>query len=420
MPPALLCDATFYGTLAAARALGRDGIPVVVIDSVRMAPARWSRYVSRSLRCPPVTSVERFVEWLLRFAAREERHVFYPTSDEVAYVLSSHRAVLSTAFSLYQPDLETLMRVLDKRKLLEAASDVGFDVPETWYPESSSDVERAAREADGPLMIKPRTQIFLKLHKKGAIVSRSPPLAGREYEKFCRENVYGGPVRDRMPELKQPMLQRYYPEATQWIYSLSGFRSAKGGGLALLGAVKVLQRPRSMGIGLCFEHAPVDGVLAERALQLLEAIGYYGVFELEFMRAGDRLLLIDMNPRFYNQLALDVARGLRSPNLAYAAARGDDAEVARLIAAVPKGDAAYAFCNQLGLRVLLGAQQLFGTMPVAEANAWRTWVKDRRNVLVDPVADDDDPAPLWADAMIQLYGCVRHPRAFVHMIALDR
>lgn len=416
----MLCDATFYGTLAAARALGRDGVPVVIVDPVRVAPALWSRYVTRSLRCPPVTSVEPFVDWLLRFAAREQRHVLYPTSDEVAYVLSAHRTELSKGFALYQPDLETLMRVLDKKSLIETARDVGFDVPETWYPESSCDVERVARQVDGPLMIKPRTQIFLKLHKKGAILSRTPALAKREYDEFARDNVYCGPVADRRPELLQPMLQRYYPGATKWIYSLSGFRAAKGGDLALLGAVKVLQRPRRMGIGLCFEHAPVDSILAARTARLLETIGYYGVFELEFMRAGDRLLLIDMNPRFYNQLALDVARGLRLPSLAYAAALGNEAEVARLVAAVPKGDAAYAFCNQLGLRVLLGAQEFFGTMPAAEAATWRNWAKDRSKILVDPVADEDDPAPRWADAMIQLYGCVRHPRAFLHMIALDR
>jgi D-aspartate ligase len=416
----MLCDATFYGTLAAARALGRDAVPVVVIDSARIAPVMWSRHVTRTLRCPRVTSAEPLVDWLLRFAERETRYVLYPTSDEVAYVLSAHRAELSKGFALYQPDLQTIMRVLDKKSLLEAARDVGFDVPETWFPESSADVARAVRETDGPLMIKPRTQIFLKAHKKGAIVSRDPALARKEYERFSRNHPYGRSVTDRMPELAQPTLQRYYPEATRWIYSLSGFRDATGGHIAMLGAIKVLQRPRSMGIGLCFEHAAVDPVLATRTARLLESIGYYGVFELEFMRAGERLMLIDMNPRFYNQLALDVARGLPLPSLAYAAALGNEAEVARLVAAVPSGDAPYAFCNQLGLRVLLGAQELLGTMSASEADTWRKWVKDRHKILVDPVADADDPDPIWADAIIHLYDCMRHPRAFINMIALDR
>jgi predicted ATP-grasp superfamily ATP-dependent carboligase len=323
-------------------------------------------------------------------------------------------------FALYQPDLQTIMRVLDKKSLLQAARAVGFDAPETWFPESSADVARAVREADGPLMIKPRTQIFLKAHKKGALLSRDPARASREYEKFSRQNPYWRPVAVCMPELAQPMLQRYHAEATRWIYSLSGFREESGGNLALLGAVKVLQRPRRMGIGLCFEHAPVDVSLATLTARLLESIGYYGVFELEFMRVGDRLLLIDMNPRFFNQLALDIARGLPLPRLAYAAALGNGAEVTRLLAAVPSGRAPYAFCNRLGLRVLLGAQHLLGTMSSSEADSWRKWVKDRQNRLVDPVADGDDSAPVWADAMIQLYDCMRHPRAFINMVGLDR
>src|SRR5580692_12161824 len=105
----LLFDAGFYGTLAAARALGRAGIPVVVADPSRIAITRFSRYVSRAHVCPPVTKVERFVEWLLGLGAREGEHVVYPTSDEVAYVLSAYEGVLSERFRLFQPGLPTMV-----------------------------------------------------------------------------------------------------------------------------------------------------------------------------------------------------------------------------------------------------------------------------------------------------------------------
>src|SRR5580692_11323243 len=90
-PPALLCDATYYGTLAAVRALGRMGVEVVVADSVRMAPAFRSRYATLRLSCPPVSEPERFIRWLARFGDRAGRHVLIPTSDEVAYLYSQHR-----------------------------------------------------------------------------------------------------------------------------------------------------------------------------------------------------------------------------------------------------------------------------------------------------------------------------------------
>jgi D-aspartate ligase len=419
--PILLCDATFSGTLAAVRSLGRAGIPVVVAGSGPVAAAFLSRYTTRHVRCPPVEDAPAFLQWLLRFGEREGRHVLYPTSDEVVYLLAAHREELSKRFALYQPDLATMLGVLDKRKLYDAAGEAGLDAPRTWFPESSRDVERAAREAATPLMIKPRTQAFLQPHHKGEVGPRDPVLLREVYDRFCSESTYADPVASHMPELTRPMLQRFYPQAAESIYSVTGFRDITGRNLALLGAIKVLQRPRSIGIGLCFESAPLPEGLFQRVSRFLERIGYYGIFELEFVRDGDRLLLIDMNPRFYHQLALDVARGLDLPRLAYAAAIEDADEMAQLVTLAPTGEGApYSFCNGIGLRVLVGAQKLFGTMSPVEAARWREWRHDARRTLVDSADADDDRAPFVAEVLGQVYGFLRHPRSFVRRIALDR
>jgi predicted ATP-grasp superfamily ATP-dependent carboligase len=220
------------------------------------------------------------------------------------------------------------------------------------------------------------------------------------------------------------MLQRYYPEAAECINSLSGFRDRTGSVFTVLGAIKVLQRPRRMGVGLCFEQAPVIPELRDRTKRLLERIGYYGIFELEFVRTrdreGDKMLLIDLNPRYYGQMALDVARGLDLPRLAYLATFGDEEGVARLAAQPPDAAAPYAFCNRVGLRMLVGAQRLFSTMSAPEAEKWREWAKPQGKVVVDSASAPDDPGPFVADTMRQTYHALRHPRAFVRMIALDR
>jgi len=417
--PALLCDATFHGTLAAVRSLGRGGIPVLVADPARLTPASWSRYATHTLQSPRVSHAERFMEWLVRLGEREGRVVAYPTSDEMALLLSTHKDALASHFALYQPDVDTLLRVLDKKRLVEAAALAGIEAPETFFPETAAEVERLAREAEGPLLLKPRTQLFLETHGKGSLVPAAAKLH-EAFDAYRRDHRYLPPVSDRMPELMAPMLQRYYPEAAEGIYSLSGFRSRGGDLLLMLGATKVLQRPRRLGIGLCFESAPVPDDVRERARRLLDVLGYFGVFELEFIRAGARHLLIDMNPRFYNQLQLDVSRGLDLPRLAYAAAQGDTEEVATLAARPPPAEPVDAFCNGIGLRILVGAQRAFGTMTSAEAARWTAWRRDHGRGLVDSIAADDDPGPVLAEGAGQLYSCLRHPRAFLRMIALDR
>jgi D-aspartate ligase len=419
-PPFLLFDAGYYGTLAAARSLGRAGVPVVIADPSRFATARFSRHVTRSYVCPPVTQVGRFVEWLEDLGAREGEHVVYPTSDEVAYVLSAHKEALSKHIMLFQPALETLMRVLDKKSLLEFAHLAGFDVPKTWYPERPADFERALREAEGPLMIKPRTQIFSLTHRKGSVATGDVDSHLAHYKRFERDNRHGPPLTERSPELTRPLLQRYYPEAVEAIESVTGFRDAEGRISPLFGAVKVLQRPRRMGVGLCFEDAPMTPEITARTSRLLEALGYFGVFEIELIRVGERQPLIDLNPRFYNQLAFDVARGLPLPLLAYRAALGDQSEILRLLSEVPSRQSPRAFCNSIGVRLLVGAQRLAGTMTASEASRWHEWTRSRKDSLVDAVRDPDDPMPFWMEIGRQLYDSARHPRAFVRMIALDR
>jgi predicted ATP-grasp superfamily ATP-dependent carboligase len=421
--PTLLCNGTFYGTLAAARALGGEGIPVTVADPSPTAPALWSRHVTRRLRCPPLEDVERFSEWLRRFAEREPRHVLYATSDELSFTLALHREALSERFALYQPDVDVIMRVLDKGLLGEHARAAGLDVPDTWLPQNEADVTRAAREADGPLMVKPRTQVAFGVHSKGMLAPRGVDGLRAAYARFTSgEHVHDGDFARRFPEATRPMLQRYYPEAADGIYSLAGFRDHTGAHFVALGARKILQRPRRLGVGLCFEAAPVDPQLAAGVARLCERVGYYGVFETEFIQVGGRSLLIDMNPRFYGQLAFEVARGLPLPQLAYAAALGDDDEVARLVAQVPPPGAGtdLAYCNRFGLGVQLGAQRLFGSAARGDAAHWSSWLDAHEGRLVDAVADPTDAKPYAIAIAGQIYSHLRHPGVFIRHIALDR
>lgn len=418
--PALLFDATYHGTLAAVRSLGRAGIPVVVADPRRLTPATWSRYTTRSVRCPPVADAEAFVAWLVRFGERHGRHVVYPTSDEVAFLLAENHVRLEPLFATYQPDLDHTLGILDKKRLHGAAETAGIQTPETRFPTSAREAQEMADGLDGPVLFKPRTQLFLRAHRKGEIVSDRARVADA-YAAFRRDNVYLPPVAERTPELTQPMLQRYYSEAADGIGSVSGFRSRDGKVLAVLGALKILQRPRRLGIGLCFESQPVEPELLARVTRMLEELSYFGVFELEFIEEqGGARLLIDMNPRFYSQVELDVARGLDLPRMAYAAAMRDDDGLAALARGPNGGPRDRAFRNSIGVHLVTGAQRVFGTMSRDDAERWRSWARSHGEHMVDPIVAKDDPGPFFAESATQAYECLRHPRSFLRTIALDR
>ena len=80
--PALLANADYYGTLAAARSLGRYGVPVTVAHENHLGAASWSRFIADSCSCPPTSDSRAFLSWLIAFGAAHPGHVLYPTSDD--------------------------------------------------------------------------------------------------------------------------------------------------------------------------------------------------------------------------------------------------------------------------------------------------------------------------------------------------
>jgi predicted ATP-grasp superfamily ATP-dependent carboligase len=420
MAPILLADADYYGTLAATRSLGARSIPVYVASDRLLAASRWSRFATRALAAPPIADALHFLDWLCDLGVREPGIVLYPTSDDVAYLYALREAELSRTFKMYQPGVDAILRVLDKKSLYAAAREAGLPTPETWFPESDADVARIAREAPFPLLIKSRTQVLSRTHTKGVIVKEPGALVG-SYREFVASSRYGKPLLERFPDAVQAMIQTYLPTAANRIHMLASFLDRTGSLFASRAAVKILQRPRTLGVGLCFEGAALNPDVVAGARRLAHNTGYFGVFSIEFIENDGRYLLIDFNPRFYNQLAFDVARGFAVPEIVYAAATGSQDEMARLLNVEPRTNGQdLVFCNTFGMDLMLLAQRISGHISAADRERWRRWREEHRELTVDPTAVPDDILPALVDAAAQLYGYARHPRAFVRAIMLDR
>ena len=411
----VLCNASYYGTLAAVRSLGRAGVPVVTLDTSILSVGRYSRHSHTHLKSPQFDCPD-WPDWLLELGRSGPRRAIYATSDAVSFALADRRDELSSVFDLYQPNLNTMMSILDKGLLYKHAQAVGIDTPETWLPQSAREVAKVLREVGGQLVAKPRSQLSVSTGTKGLLIDAA---GGHNiYDKLLRQAGADNQFIRRFPEAAMPMLQRYYPEAADQIYSLSGFRDISGQHVTMRAALKILQSPRRIGIGLCFEEADVIPELAEQTLRLCERIGYFGAFELEFILSRGRMMLIDFNGRIYNQLAFDTARGMNLPMLVYAGATGRPDELVRLIQDEPGENRAkpLIFCNSFGLSLTVAAKRALRTMSREEANRWRGWRQSAEHCVVDAVRDDGDPVPALIDGAEQIWRLIRHaPRFFKEM-----
>ncbi len=420
-PPILLTVADNNGTLAAVRSLGRAGVPVEVAEARFFTSGCWSRYVSRRLGAPSLEQPSRFLEWLLDFGKREPGRVLYATSDDVAFLYALHREELSRHFHLYQPSIESTYSLLNKERLSQAAAAVGLETPQSWLPEDEADLALLSAKLQFPVLIKPQTQILYFPHPKGALVGDSADLM-REYASFNNRAHHARELLAFDPAVSRPLLQAFYPRAAQGIYNLSGFIDETGELLVVRASRKVLQRPRKLGIGVCFDWAPVRAELVERVAALCRRIGYHGVFEVEFIEDGERTLLLDFNPRFYGEMGFDTARGMPVPVFAYLAALGRRDELRRAVQAARRevDEPAQAYCHRFHLESLLWSQRLSGKLSRSEVSQWRNWLSARRGYVVDAVLDRHDWFPAFIEVAAHLYAYARHPRAFMHQVVLDR
>ncbi len=413
-PPVLLSMAHWYGTLAAVRELGRRGIDVHVAQSTLAGQAGWSRFAGHRLRSPDERNVAKYLDWLLKLGRRSPGLALCATSDDLRFLYAEHDVELRQSFLLETPNLGVLREVLDKKRLHEQAARVGLSTPASVFPNNPSEAESLADGLRYPLLIKQRMQVLSRTLSKGTALRGRSEIAAA-YASFCSNNTFDPAVLTRWPDAGHPFLQEYLPANSGQIYCLAGFIAPDGGGSACRAAMKVLSHPRHLGIGLLFEHADVIPHLETRLLQLCKNVGYAGSFQCEFIVAGGEHLLIDFNPRFYNYMAFDHARGLPQAYLSYLHAIGDHTKLhnALVAARTPPPEAANTiYCNRVGAWMQLRLERLFGRIPRADVAQWQIWRK-RAARVVDPIWEDDDRVPGFADLLMRFREMALRPRGFL-------
>jgi predicted ATP-grasp superfamily ATP-dependent carboligase len=416
----LLLGAEYYGTLAAARCYGKNGIDVAMADGNRRARGLYSRHVKARLQHPPLSEPRRLLDWLVDYGAQHPGTLLYPSNDHLAWLFAANRERLGRVFLTYAPDEHALITLLDKKRLHAVCAGIGIDVPKSEALRTREAGALAVDRLAFPLLLKPRTQVFLGSGVKGFVAHDGAELA-TALARFHQLVRHGSILTERHPDISEPIAQEYLTAAETNIFSVSGF-ATKTGSIVCRAAVKVLQRPRKVGIGLCFEGRPMEEDLADKIAVLCARVGYHGCFEAEFIIDGSRRLLIDFNPRFYSQMGFEIARGLSLPMLVWHAARGDDArveeELARARAWRPTGEEVY--CHKTMLDLVLFLQGLSGQMSPSDVKRWRRWYAEHRSGATDAVREADDRMPAVIDAAQWMQHFARHPRSFVRSFFLNR
>lgn len=424
----LLLGADDYGTLAAVRCYGRNGIKVIVADQGKRGRALFSRYVDQRLVHPPCAP-GKLVDWLVDWGEAHPGALIYPTNDDLAWLFAKERDRLGRSFLMFSPSETTIVTLLDKLRLSEACAEVAIDTPKSiglGVVAPEGDIADRIDHLRYPILLKPRIRIMLQGGVKGLIV-QSPAVLASRLSRFRELVTFNSAFTACHPEIVEPIAQEYFSVGETSILSVAGFVDA-GGDCVALASMKILQRPRKVGIGLCFEARAVEEPLVAKIASLCQQVGYRGVFEAEFVVAGDRRLLIDFNPRFYSQMGFEVARGLQLPLFVWRASRGEGGAVSRNPlqrqggGLLPRQGDGHIYSHKRMLYLILALQRLSGRMSRDEVKGWRSWYRraSRAGTATDAVRDPDDRTPAFVDGASWIADFARHPRDFVNAFVLNR
>lgn len=303
----LLTADEFHASLAAVRGLRAGGYVPIVAVSDGGSYAAASRYVRELIRVPSAEDMpERFTYAIAEAARDRDVAAVLPATEASLIALARHRSAIDVPLGAPPPD--TVALATDKSRVLKLAAECGLAAPAAVTGPSAELMDRAD-EIGYPAILKPhRSRVELADHR--LVLFRARRIDSAEA------------LRNALRELPDVgwVVQPFV------VGELSAIAGVAWHGRLVTAVHQRSPRiwPPGVGISCYAVTVPPDLVLEARIGELLSAIGWSGIFQLQLIRPPTGPpRLIDFNPRAYGSLALAVGAGANLPAVWAALVLGD-------------------------------------------------------------------------------------------------
>ncbi|MDD1775862.1 MAG: hypothetical protein LUP94_00745 [Candidatus Methanomethylicus sp.] len=315
-PPAVILGGGITG-LAAIRALGREGVPVYLLEESK-TEAAYSRFCTKRFVVPGITNhpgsgvgLEKAISKLRSISPEG---VLFPSGDVYAMLLSG----ITTRLGGYVPTVprrEVLELLINKKKFYALLEKMAIPHPATVMLEDTQK-EAGIRNLRFPLFVKPQLsqQFFKTFQMKGFLVESVEELRGclklaeqAGQEMVLQEIVLGPPTSH---------------------YFIDGYMDRQGIPKAFFARRRLRMWPTQFGNSTLCESAPLSSLGKQKDLltRFLKSIGYAGIFSAEFKRdSRDGIFkLLEINSRTSAWFStLSAACGINIMMMAYLDALGE-------------------------------------------------------------------------------------------------
>jgi len=306
-----------HGALAAARTLGRAGVPVYAVVEDAYTPLALTRYLKKAFvwdSCPddPESFVKAMSE-IGKFIARPT--IVIPMDDLSAVFVAANAASLAPWFIVPTVSQDLPHRLANKAYLHALCAEIGIPSARTILPHSLDEVRAFAEQTKLPVLVKGAEQWApLKDMSSTRLIRTSDQLA-----RFCETCNY---------ETSQALIVQEYIPGEDWI-SHGYYNPGKNVSVTFTGR-KLRSYPSDTG-STALGVSIVNEELRLASEKLLHAVGYSGIIDMDWRKdeRDGQYKIVDCNPRvgqnfrmFENTEGIDV---VRAQHLDLSGRRIDDA-----------------------------------------------------------------------------------------------
>ncbi|PZV35072.1 ATP-grasp domain-containing protein [Mesorhizobium kowhaii] len=287
-----------HGTLALARSLGAQKVPVWLISADTPFP-RFSRYAHRQMTWPGPED-DGAVAFLLKLAETQglDGFLLIPGGDPEVRFVSQAIEQLSDVFDVVLPPWQQLKWVCEKPLLYRRARELALAIPLTF--EFTSLEQARAAELRFPVILKPNMGGRSRFARAKAILTNDQASFLTAY-KWAAEEI----------GFENVVVQEMIPGGGESQFSYAALWN-RGAPVAEFTARRSRQYPVDFGYTSTFVEVVDEPQLIDAARRLLGSIAHHGLVEVEFKRdrRDGSLKILDVNPRPWTWFGLAAAAGV--------------------------------------------------------------------------------------------------------------
>lgn len=313
----LILEGAKSAALAIVRSLGKKGIDVTVGERTKFCTAGISKYCKSRIKYPaPEVDRDFFLKNILKEVKKEKYDVVYPVAGETTLPISEHKNEFLLYTKIPIPDYETIEKADNKTLTLQIAAQSGIPCPKTYFPQDLEEIDGIAKEAEFPVVIKPRRKlrwingrlVRTKVTRENYAFSSSELKI--RYKKISEKS-------------KLPLIQEYVPGDSYGFFALLNHSEPR----ATFAHRRIREYPITGGASTLRESIYNDEI-KELGLGLLKAMNWHGVAMVEFKldNRDNKFKLIEVNGRWWGSLPLAIASGVDFPYLLHKMVTEGDVE----------------------------------------------------------------------------------------------